>query len=176
MKRRSDRPRAAGTVGIALIAAAAVVVNVACFSVAAYMIHQDRAENNFTVGYCRIEIQEDFVPPDKLEPGSVIYKKVIVKNTGTTDCGVRVLVSFSDSAMEALTETDINWDSWEDRGDGYYYYKGVLEPGQLSEPVFTTITVKADAQESQIKDFQVMVYGESKNAEGDGDYTDIVWD
>jgi len=99
----------------------------------------------------RFEIAEDFKVPDRVDPGDQIGKVIDVKNTGDKPGFVRLLVlpeivSENGELLEAtpgVTFTyDLNTTYWTDGGDGYYYYRGKLDPGQTTtEPLFTTVTM-----------------------------------
>ena len=47
--------------------------------------------------------------------------------------------------------------------DGYYYYHRALAAGETTEPLFTTLSAKKD-----LKDFRIIVYSESVQAQGSG--------
>ena len=55
----------------------------------AYLIANDSVSNEFTIGENKIEIEEEYDPPEKLTPGIEINKKPSVKNTGNLYCYVR---------------------------------------------------------------------------------------
>ena len=154
----------------------AIGVNVAGFTgISAYLTSMDSALNTMTVGHNTIGILEEFIPPDRLEPGAVIAKKVNIENTGGTPCAVRVSAEFSKSDMEALASLDVDTDHWEKKSDGYYYYKDILDTGDITYTLFNAVTIAGEAEESQMKDFEIMIYAESVNAELDQSYADIKW-
>lgn len=154
----------------------ALSVNIGCFTaISAYFISTDVAHNTMTVGYNTISILEEFIPPDKLYPGVVIAKKVNIENTGETPCAVRVSVEFSDKDMGQIAEMDIDEEHWVCKEDGYYYYKGILDTGGIAHPLFNQILISETASPAVLKDFDVMVYAESRNAELDNDYMNIRW-
>lgn len=154
----------------------AIGVNVAGFTgISAYLTSWDGAQNTMTVGHSAIDVLEEFIPPDKLEPGAVIPKKVNIENTGETPCAVRVSAEFSRSDMEALAELDIDWKYWEKRSDGYYYYKEILDTGDITHTLFNTVTIDGEAEKSQLNSFEIMVYAESVNAEREQSYSAVQW-
>lgn len=137
---------------------------VASFGVTyAYLVARDRAVNEFTVGETTIEVVEEFSPPEKLAPGVTFDKKPSVKNTGNLPCFVRMRADFSTSVAEELCEPlDVDGDHWEYHPeDGYYYYVGVLEVGSQTEPLFTKVELRDGILESEVVDFDILVYAES---------------
>lgn len=90
-------------------------------------------------------------------PGTAAQKVVNVKNTGNTDCAVRVKVEIlwgtehdsngsliKDQLLSndniQITYNSVDWQYSEE--DGYYYYKGFLAPGETTrEPLFKEFTV-----------------------------------
>ncbi len=98
------------------------------------------------------EITEDFKTPERVDPSVPVPKVVNVTNTGEVPGFVRLLVlpeivSETGELLEAtpgvtFTYDDLNTTSWADGGDGYYYYLGILDPGQMTEePLFTSVTL-----------------------------------
>ncbi len=147
-----------------------------CFTgISAYYTATDAADNTMTVGHNAVSIMEEFIPPDKLEPGMVITKKVNVENTGETPCAIRVSAEFSDSMTEEIAELDIDEDHWELRKDGYYYYREILDTGDITHTLFSTVTIADDAEPAELQDFELMIYAESIDAELSDTYTDVRW-
>lgn len=131
-------------------------------STAAYLADYDAATNEFTVGSQISEISEDWDPPDKIERNIEYTKTVAVKNTGTADCYVRVFAELMDHEISKAISRDMNTDDWTPKQpDGYYYYKNVLEPGECTEPLFTSIT-----SASALTELNMIVYEESVQAYG----------
>lgn len=135
----------------------------------AYLIANDSVQNEFTVGENKIEVEEEYEPPQKLKPGIVIPKKPRVKNTGNLSCFVRVRADFSDSAAKDFCEElDIDKANWEyDSADGYYYYKKLLKPGESTTNLFTKLEIKTQKAngdaltDADMIDFDVLVFAES---------------
>jgi len=108
----------------------------------------------------RVELEEQFDSPGGATPGQSVTKVVSVKNTGDIAGFIRVLV-FTDitaangvplEAIPGVTFTCDNmnvtdWSAgnanlWADGGDGYYYYLGMLGPGETTvQPLFTSVTL-----------------------------------
>lgn len=154
---------------ILLIVAACLLAASASFGVTyAYLIANDSVQNEFTVGENKIEVEEEYDPPKKLEPGIVIPKKPRVKNTGNLPCFVRMRADFSDSAAkEFCEELDIDTVNWEYEADGYYYYKKLLPPGESTTELFKQLKIKTVKEngdaltEADLIDFDVLVFAES---------------
>ncbi|MCF0149974.1 MAG: hypothetical protein HUJ80_01025 [Firmicutes bacterium] len=88
-------------------------------------------------------------------PGQTVVKLAEVTNSGNSDAYVRVAVEKQlelDPDYEALLKgeapdmslivIDID-ENWEDGGDGFYYYKTPLAPGETTTPVFQEVTFAA---------------------------------
>lgn len=179
------------------VAVAALLLNAGCFlGISAYFTSTDIANNTFTVAENTIKITEDFpsgiIPsspndeylPDENDPDAPVEmpsdeislrKKVNVENTGPTPVAVRVNVTFSTADMKKVSELDINTEDWEEREDGYYYYKQVLDVGASTNPLFNKVIFSSDATSAQLKDFSIYVYSESRDAQLDTEYMDVVW-
>ncbi len=136
----------------------AVVLPVA----AAFLLASDTLHNRFTVGENTSRIEEDFGVYESFEKGGSYEKRVTVRNTGNIPCCVRVFAEVEDPDCREKIQLDWNREDWsEKQGDGFYYYKHVLLPGQVSEPLFTTITAKED-----ISDFRLICFSETIQADG----------
>lgn len=133
----------------------------------------DSADNLFIVGGSNIEIIENFDPPEELEPGTSFTKNVKAKNLGPSSCYIRIKAVFTDSDMEKFCTVDWNHDDfiYNDK-DGYYYYTKVLDVGEETESLFTTITLSESINPGEIKDFDVLVYAESYQSSGFASYED----
>lgn len=141
-------------------------------SVNAYLADGDTVTNPFEVGGNRIEIIEEFTPPDELQPGSVITKTVRVKNIGHSPCYVRIKAVFSDSEVGQYCSLDWNLEDYEyDAEDGYYYYTRAIEPGETTGYLFSTVSVSEDAPQSALTEVSVLVYAESCGSGSAESYT-----
>ena len=157
-----------------LVILAAILINGISFSgIYAYRVAKDKEINSFTVGHSKLEIEEDFVPPEELKPGVIIPKDVKLRNTGKGPCVIRVFVDFSNRDMARYAEIDFNTEDWQAGADGYYYYQHPVENGEATASLFTSIRIAEDAPEALLTDFDVPVYAESKNAELTDSYRDV---
>jgi len=98
------------------------------------------------------KIVEIYEPAENVYPGNATEKVVDVENTGTADCVVRVKVEKQwgeerDEDGDIIEPNDLSTDNiliefdeeywYYDEDDGYFYYKGVLAPGEKTEkPLF----------------------------------------
>lgn len=123
----------------------------------AFFTSEGKAHNVITSGSVEIEVLE-WADEDKTEPfedltgimpGTTVTKIVEIKNIGKSDAWVRVKI---DKAIELegegtpdndMVELNLNTTDWEPGSDGYFYYKEALQPGELTEPIFTTVTFNA---------------------------------
>ena len=138
-----------------------LLIVMATGTVYSYLSDQIERRNNMSIGENTIIVEEPFEPSD-LIPGNSFVKSPSLKNTGVVNCYVRMLVECSTSEMEQALEIDWNTTDWTSKQeDGYYYYKKSLSPGETSVPIFTTISVKETVSDSDLEDFEIIVYGES---------------
>lgn len=110
------------------------------------------SENQLTTGVLDGTLVEEYEPQDGIYPGDTVPKIVNVKNDGNLDMIVRLKVekawmNNTDGLLDnELIEIDFNADKWLDGGDGYFYYKGILKPGEMTEePLMEEFTLDASA-------------------------------
>lgn len=146
-----------------IISGCAVLVASVTMSAVAFFADKDSAVNKISIGKNDISITEQFSTPDSISPGDVITKKPVVKVSGT-DCYVRIFCEFSDSNVN-YAKLDFNTTDWtEKQADGYYYYKHKLSDGEETKPLFTKVTIDDTIADSEISDFDIIVYSESAQA------------
>ena len=122
----------------------------------AYFTSEGKAHNVITTGGVKIAVQEwadenKQTPFENLEgimPGMTVTKIAEIKNTGASDAWVRVKVEKSiklkgkGTPDTGLVELALNTADWTEK-DGYYYYTKALKPGEVTAPVFTSVTFNA---------------------------------
>ena len=122
----------------------------------AFFTHEAKAHNVITTGGVQIAVQEwadkekqtPFENLDGIMPSMSATKIAEIKNTGASAAWVRVKVEKNiqlqgNGAPDAdLVELDLNTDDWKVQ-DGYYYYNKPLQPGEVTEPIFTAVTFDA---------------------------------
>lgn len=145
--------------------------------ITSYLSDADSAGNKITIGGNNIKIEEEFNPPSELLPGVSFTKDVKVTNEGPNSCYVRIKAVFTDSDMEKFC--DVDWNIYSENNvngwiyneeDGYYYYPASLAVSEKSPSLFTTITMKENASAKDFKDFDILIYAESYQADGFDNY------
>ena len=140
-----------------VLSAIAVIVALSAYGSIAYFTVEDTARNVITAGNVKIELQETMLTPDGenivpfedqigVMPGCEVSKIVRVKNTGEQPSWIRVSVEKAIELAEgvegevdlSLVSFDLNTKKWIER-DSFFYYTEVLEPGQTTEPLFTSV-------------------------------------
>ena len=120
----------------------------------AYFTADTKAHNVITSGGVSIKLNEwanearteKFEDKTGVMPGAEVTKIVEVENVGTGTAWVRVQVVldvYAEGGKEQLppdpVTLDFNETDWK-YFDGYYYYNYPLDPGETTEPLFTTVT------------------------------------
>jgi len=109
----------------------------------AYLSDYDDEINRFTTSPVTTEIVEIFPEPELGKATKVVQ----IKNTGEQNCYVRCLIVASDDTMDVEFENSEYKQFWELHEDGYYYYKAILESGETTEPVLSSVTFTPQAGE-----------------------------
>lgn len=129
----------------------------------AYFTAEARTTNVITTGTIHISLKEtqgvdadgnEILFPEEgisgVMPGVSVDKLVTVKNEGTSDAWIRIVVSSEIIAADGTTKLPLTLDNGEDvlsfdiqnkwiQGeDGYYYYTEALNPAQNGQPGETT--------------------------------------
>ena len=145
------------------IAAAFLLTAILSFrGASAYFTDAEIQNNQIDIGSVTTEVLEDFPDPGEPSPGSRITKVVRIRSTGESDCAARVQVLFSDSEAEQICTPDYNTGDWEYE-EGWWYYRHVLHTGDVTEPLFTNVSISPDADD--IKDFDIYIRQESRQAD-----------
>ncbi|MGN1456874.1 MAG: LPXTG cell wall anchor domain-containing protein [Acutalibacteraceae bacterium] len=140
--------------------------------------------NNITLASVKGSIIEEYEQGQTVYPADVVNKKVQVKNTGTADAIVRVKIekawgdyreSDGTLAVNPSLSTDnilieYNTDNWLYKSDGYFYYKGVLTPGEITPSLFDSFEIdgKNTGGEYKNKNADIIVTTELVQAACDG--------
>lgn len=143
----------------------------------AYFTDSDQAENVFTVGNVKIELNENnWVEENALlvYPGESVAKDPTVANTGNNPCYVRVKVEnldqFTAENKGAITlsyegNAGRNTADW-DLHNGYYYYLAELAVGEETTPVFDAIVFPTDLDGSESEPKPIVVKAQAVQSEG----------
>lgn len=145
-----------------VIVAVIALLAVAALATVAYFSAQDTATNVITTGnvtmklheYQEIDGEKKPYPSDPVAamPGTVISKIPTIENTGDNAFYTRAKVNvafYADKDMKELVNLDtkyVTYDitaDWIDGGDGWYYYKGAVEPDQ-NVVLFNTVSFKKE--------------------------------
>ncbi len=114
--------------------------------------------NSITVGSVSGHIIEEYEQGQTLSPAATVTKKVQVENTGTLDVAVRVKVEkvwgdYRDKSGQLVVnhtlstdniQIDYNTSDWFYQNDGYFYYKGVLSPNEMTPALFDSFTIDGE--------------------------------
>lgn len=136
-----------------IVSVLAILVAVTAAGTLAFFTDSGSAHNVITTGNVDIELNEwadeartqPFKDQNGVMPGTKITKIVEVKNTGKNAAYVRLKVDIAvygadkqgmDPKPVGLDFNTKNWTYF----DGYYYYNRALKPGEVTEPLFTTVT------------------------------------
>lgn len=158
-------------IGILIAAVIAIATSAVVY---AYLISKDTKTNNIKLGYNKISIEENYDPPLVMAKGISYTKEPSVRNTGNVDCYVRVKAEVSDSRVADSLTIDYNTDDWTKKADGYWYYKEAIGPAMSTSPLFTTVTIAADAPDLVLDGYDIFVYAESVQTV-DGKTADEIW-
>lgn len=127
------------------------------YFVYAAMTATDRKENDFQVGQVETElVEENFTAPTEIEKNESINKKISIKNNGTINQFIRVMVlpevkadvagdPTNKQVLSLVIGTDLilenlNTTDWRYGDDGYYYYiKEAVKPNDPTTSLFESV-------------------------------------
>lgn len=138
-----------------LVAMAAIVLTLFTQKTLAYYSVIGTATNVVTSGDIDLEIHEkttggaDFPSQGVyVIPGDVVSKIVTVENVCNHPFYLRVKLingtTNAELAVEDCLKIELNLENWVLRDDGFLYYARILEPGEVTEPVFTEVEIIGD--------------------------------
>ena len=118
-----------------LLALVLILVCTVGGTVAYLVAHTDPVTNTFTPGEVSCQVEEEFKDND------TVKTKAVIKNTGNVPAYIRVAVVANTvdengdiTGMADLSQVDwLNETNWTEGNDGFYYYKGVVQPGDVTE-------------------------------------------
>lgn len=131
-------------------------------TVYAYFTHKAVVTNNINLGYNKITLNENYIPPISMEKGISFTKEPYLTNIGNVDCYVRIKSVISDSRVADYLNINYNTTDYTyNANDGYWYYNKILAVGGKSESLFTTVSIAEDADDIVLDGFDIYVYAES---------------
>ncbi len=136
---------------IAVVALAATALTFLSQGTLAYYQTVGKATNVVTSGSIQMKIHEKTdagteFPKEGVYviPGDVVSKKVSVENVCDHPFYLRVRVVYGINSqtlpVEDCFKLNINEENWTFH-DGWYYYKGIVEPGQTTPNVFSHVEI-----------------------------------
>ena len=144
---------------------------------------QNDTINAVSMGSVKVSLEEEYEQGQELMPGATADKKVWAKNTGLLDIVVRMQITrkwgtegpdgtiIEDKSL-STDNIEILWnqtDWYYNADDDYYYYKGVLGPGEVTTPLMEHFTLRADTgNEYKNKFANIIVTVECVQAQGGG--------
>lgn len=158
---------------------------VLCFSLTGMVFGSWEAQQDtddiLTMSSYKAKIVEEYEEPSHVDPSDTVDKVVNVRNEGTVDILVRVFIEkmFGDRADDGtfrrdealdtdVIEIDFDDTCWEQREDGWFYYRGVLKAGETTEqPLMRSYRLSERAGNPyKGKEARIIVRMESVQAEG----------
>lgn len=127
----------------------------------AYLISGDNEVNRFNATKVDIGIEEDYNKPEDPQPGDVVSKKPRAVNNSDIDVYVRMRAVVSNTDLLEPIVVNVGWIL---KSDGFYYYNKALKPGEKTNNLFESVTIKKNCIKEEIKDLSVQVYAEAVQA------------
>ena len=141
---------------ILILSVLAICIATLAAGTIAFFTAEGKAHNVITTGGVEIAVQEwadvektkPFEDLTGVMPNTTVTKIAEIKNTGASDAWVRVKVEKNIKLQgegtpdTGLVELTLNTTDWTEK-DGYYYYINALKPGEVTEPIFTKVTLDA---------------------------------
>lgn len=144
-----------------LLALVLILVGTVGGTVAYLVTHTDPVKNTFTPGNVTCDVVEEFNTEKKAKTS------VKVQNTGNVPAYIRVAVVTNTidaqgniTGMKTLPAGWLNTENWAEGDGGFYYYKGVVQPGEKTDNLLKTginldgiqVTILASAIQSMPDD------------------------
>ena len=143
-----------------LLALVLILVCTVGGTVAYLVTHTDPVVNTFTPGEVSCQVEEKF-------EGNNVKTEAVVKNTGNVPAYIRVAVVANTidgegniTGMKTLPGNWLNTENWAEGDDGFYYYKGVVQPNAVTNDLLNAdidltgiqVTILASAIQSMPDD------------------------
>ena len=144
-----------------LLALVLILVCTVGGTVAYLVTHTDPVVNTFTPGEVSCQVEEKF-------EGNNVKTEAVVKNTGNVPAYIRVAVVANTIDAQGnitgmATTLPVGWlntENWAEGDDGFYYYKGVVQPNAVTNDLLNAdinlegiqVTILASAIQSMPDD------------------------
>lgn len=116
-----------------LLALVLILVCTVGGTVAYLVAHTDPVVNTFTPGKVSCQVEEEF------NETNTVKTKAVIQNTGNVPAYIRVAVVANTidaqgniTGMKTLPDGWLNTTNWTEGSDGFYYYKGVVQPDDVT--------------------------------------------
>lgn len=141
-----------GKLKLLIIALAAIMMTYLAQPTLAYYSTIGKATNVVTSGSIQLVIHERTADGSEFPregvyviPGDIVSKRVTIENVCDHPFYLRVRltngVDGPELSAEDVFRVDLNQENWELREDGYIYYLGIVQPGEMTPPVFTQVEI-----------------------------------
>lgn len=137
MKRKIDK--------IILVVLASIIFGYGLFSICAIQYDTDKAIANYGVVNYQFQLHNEVEQRDEWNVGDTVRADVRVENTGSGSLCVRIKAIFANSAAEEACEMNVSNSFEEGFEDTYFYYPVMLEPGEMTDNLFSYVKIKDDA-------------------------------
>ena len=137
-------------VAVACVLLVGIFVKDAMAYFTTYVLTEGREVLN--LGFTQTKIEEE------IEDGKKI---VVIRNTGTADCYVRVRAVVAEQYKGALSDAEPDGaDNWTAKKGDFYEYKSVLKAGEATTPLYINISTITTKPGQDAADFNVIVIQE----------------
>ena len=148
-------------------------------STTAYLTDNDVEINILSPGDNKVEIIEEFTPPEELVEGENVFSKAVkIKNTGDVPCFVRAFIDFDDADIRNISQfspdgtnfysvaefKDHLPNGWVYVAEGdlapYYYYTSAVAVNASTPELIKKVKTTFET-ENDVTPFNIIVYTES---------------
>ena len=134
----------------AIVLTAGVSIKDAMAYFTTYVVSEGKEE--LKLGFTETEVQEEVKDGKKI---------VVIKNTGTADCYVRVRAITAEQYKNSLTDAEPDGaDNWTAKNGEFYEYKKVLKAGESTTPIHIMISALGLKPGDETPNFNVIVIQE----------------
>lgn len=168
------------------LAIAAILVTVYSQSTLAYYSVTGRAANVVTSGDVQLKIHETTADgsafPEEgvyIIPGMVVSKQVAIENVSDQPFYLRVKmvngIDNSGLSAEDCFSLDIDEENWTYK-DGYYYYKAIVEPKEITPYIFRNVTIVGDKVDNAYIGSTLMLTVEAQAVQSKNNPAEYPWE